>query len=133
VEVLLNLCWLLLIGLAFGFWVRHRRDSKSLRLALALACLCVLLFPVISATDDLHAMRQEAEEFGSAKKTLHQSSSHGPGEHDLSAPPALLGTVFQAPLYIETCGLVSVLQTAAPLTAWTTISPSRAPPSSLLA
>ena len=132
-EVLLNLCWLLLIGLAFGFWVHHRRDSKSLRLALALACLCVLLFPVISATDDLHAMRQEAEEFSSAKKTLHQSSNHGPGERDLSAPPALLSAAFQAPLCMETCGVVSVLQTSAPLRAWTTVSACRAPPSSLLA
>jgi HAMP domain-containing protein len=121
------------MGLAFGFWLPQRRTSKSLQLALALTCLWVLLFPVISATDDLHVMRQEAEESSSAKETLKQATHHGSRGRDCSALPALLSPTLQAAPCSETWGNIPVLRVAAPLSVWTTNSLGRAPPTSLLA
>ena len=47
---------------------------NSLQGLLALGCLLVLLFPIISATDDLHAMRAEMEEPGASKRSVRQAS-----------------------------------------------------------
>ena len=72
-ELFLNLCWLSLLLPAFLLW-RQRTGStgrdgrapglehRSLVFVGALGCALILLFPVISATDDLHAMRPEVEE-----------------------------------------------------------------------
>lgn len=66
-ELLLNLIWLLLVVPAF--WVWHGatfkgvgRKRRSGPCVLTLGCVLVLLFPVVSATDDLQAMRPEVEE-----------------------------------------------------------------------
>ena len=60
-ELLLNILWLLLAIGALHFWraqqygrTCHRRHDRILA-ALALTCAFVVLFPVISVTDDLHA------------------------------------------------------------------------------
>jgi hypothetical protein len=68
-EVLFNAMWLLVAIGAFLFWrperFRHcsaeRADSRFLGI-LALACALVLLFPVISLTDDLHAEQAPMED-----------------------------------------------------------------------
>src|SRR5208283_4037128 len=72
-ELFLNLCWVSLLLPAYFLW-RQRTSSTSpdgrvksaasdtLIFLCALGCAFVLLFPVISATDDLHAMRAEMEE-----------------------------------------------------------------------
>src|SRR5713226_515456 len=65
-ELLLNLAWVLLGLPAYWLWRRHAgaraaRRFDSLQVLLALGCALVLLFPVISASDDLHAMRAEME------------------------------------------------------------------------
>jgi hypothetical protein len=78
-ELLLNLAWLLLALPAYCVWRRGvvaKRQSRfnSLQGLLALGCLLVLLFPVISATDDLHAMRAEMEEPGINKRSVRQTS-----------------------------------------------------------
>lgn len=77
-ELLLNLAWLLLALPACWLWRRTRRscagrDSGSLQCLLALACALVVLFPVISATDDLRAMRTEMEETPASKRNLRQA------------------------------------------------------------
>ena len=74
-ELLLNLCWLLLVPLAFCFWLRQLR-FRSLQASLALSCLLFLLFPIISATDDLNAMRQAVEESSPGKRTLNRAGDH---------------------------------------------------------
>jgi len=80
-ELLLNLCWLLLIGPGIYLWLRQRRHAKPiLQFSIALVCLLFLLFPVISATDDLHAMRQEMEESGPSKRALKQVAKRAPGQ-----------------------------------------------------
>src|SRR5690242_18190498 len=54
-ESTLNLLWLVTAIVAVGVWrLRWRRSSADFFGALALACALLLLFPSISATDDLH-------------------------------------------------------------------------------
>ena len=65
-ELFLNLCWLSLLLPCYLLW-RQRTSSDRpaappLVFLCALGCALILLFPVISATDDLHAMRPEMEE-----------------------------------------------------------------------
>jgi hypothetical protein len=78
-ELLLNLAWLLLALPAYWLWRRsfHTRalgKLGSLQCLLALACLLILLFPVISATDDLHVMRTEMEESSPGKRSARQAA-----------------------------------------------------------
>lgn len=73
-ELLLNLTWLLLALPAYWLWRRsfHTRalgNLGSLQCLLALGCLLVLLFPVVSATDDLHVMGTEMEESSPGKRS----------------------------------------------------------------
>lgn len=77
-ELLLNLAWLLLALPAYWLWRDARTASRRFRPShslLALGCMLVVLFPVISATDDLRAMRAEMEESPSSKRNISQSSS----------------------------------------------------------
>lgn len=78
-ELLLNLTWLLLALPAYWLWRRSFRmraqgGPGSLQCLLALACLLVLLFPIVSATDDLHAMRAEMEESSPGKRSIRQAA-----------------------------------------------------------
>jgi hypothetical protein len=71
-ELVLNLCWLSLLLPAYLLWRQRtssngsispaRKPVASLVFACVIGCALVLLFPVISASDDLHAMRPEMEE-----------------------------------------------------------------------
>ncbi len=65
-EVFLNLCWAMLAVLATCLWLRHSRRTQSLphRFCglVALSCALLLLFPVISESDDLYACRAEMED-----------------------------------------------------------------------
>jgi len=72
-ELFLNLCWLSLLLPAWLLWRRRTSSTGSgspargsavrpLIFVCALGCALILLFPVISASDDLHAMRPEMEE-----------------------------------------------------------------------
>ena len=68
-ELLLNLVWLLLAFPAFWVWrIAKDRPGPSQQFPycwLTLACILILLFPVVSATDDLQAIRPEMEEASS--------------------------------------------------------------------
>jgi len=63
-ELILNLFWLLLTIPALWLWrnrgLRCHRGKHPFLVFLSLGCLLILLFPVISASDDLCAMRIEA-------------------------------------------------------------------------
>lgn len=92
-ELLLNLLWLLLALPAYWLWRYSRsapknREFDALRCFLALGCLLVILFPVVSATDDLHAMRAEMEESPN-KKSICQSGGDKPGFLKWQVQPAL--------------------------------------------
>jgi hypothetical protein len=78
-ELLLNLAWLLLALPAYWLWRDSRtlppgRRFTSLQVLLALGCMLVILFPVISATDDLRAMRTEMEESPASKRSVCQKT-----------------------------------------------------------
>jgi len=68
-EVFLNAIWLLVAIGAYLFWwtdeedgALERREYNSRYRVLALACGLILLFPVISLTDDLHAEQAAMED-----------------------------------------------------------------------
>jgi hypothetical protein len=93
-ELLLNLAWLLLALPAFALWRRSRTTPAgcrftSLQCLLALACLLVILFPVVSATDDLCAMRNEMEESPASKRSVLHASSEKASDWKWQNPPAL--------------------------------------------
>jgi hypothetical protein len=136
-ELLLNLLWLLLVMPAFWLWrysrtAPERRAASPLHCLLALGCLLVILFPVISATDDLHAMRAEMEESPASKRSVGHSSGDKSSPSNSQLQPALVATVkvsfapesawYQVPL-----ALTSIAGSPAIVRA------PRAPPSSLLA
>ena len=80
-ELLLNLLWLMLALPAVLIWRRQSASWQSpgkqchSRAFVLLGCLLVLLFPVVSASDDLHPISAEIEESGPSKRTV----KHSPG------------------------------------------------------
>jgi hypothetical protein len=98
-ELFLNLLWLLLAVPAVWVWRRETFSSSgphrlsSLRCLLVLSCTLMLLFPFVSATDDLHSMRPEMEESTSSKRVVKLTASSSPIKLSSSIPPAAqLGT-----------------------------------------
>jgi hypothetical protein len=137
-ELLLNLVWLLLLLPAYWLWrrgagARLERRVTALQCLLALGCAVVLLFPVISATDDLHAMRAEMEESASSKRTVRQAASekHAGWVNRLQGPPALAASAAHVP-ELE-AGLLEVrVSYSAPPARPCVLQAGRSPPSSLL-
>src|SRR5262249_54013261 len=109
-ELLLNFLWLMLALPAFAVWRQHlssSRGSEKLhhsRALLLLGCLLVLLFPAVSASDDLHPISAEIEESGPFKRTLKQSPGAKSSALILhvswAALPAQPGFVPPAPLIV---------------------------------
>lgn len=138
-ELLLNLAWILLALPAYWLWrrsfaTRAQGRLSSLQCLLALTCLLVLLFPVISATDDLHAMRAEMEESSPGKRSARQSAGekNSVWHSRWQNLPAVLSAQISFKLIAEgRHEAVSVPQSEprAPLV----LRASRAPPCSLLA
>jgi hypothetical protein len=137
-EFLLNLAWMLLVLPAFWLWWRGSGDRAERRVTagqclLALGCAVVLLFPVISATDDLHAMRAEMEEAAGNRRSVRTAGSEksAVGLHRLPGPPALAvnGWLLSSPAFarLEVRSSVSAycMQPAS-------FRAGRAPPRSLL-
>jgi hypothetical protein len=95
-ELFLNLCWLSLLLPAYLLWRQRTaadRPAESpaahpLVFVCALGCALILLFPVISASDDLHAMRPEMEESERASRHAGHCTctSHAPAH---AAQPVL--------------------------------------------
>jgi hypothetical protein len=92
-ELFLNLCWLSLLMPGYLLW-RKRTPSDHLApfvFLCTLGCALILLFPVISATDDLHAIRPEMEESERAfRQAGHRVCTFYTLTH--SAQPILLGS-----------------------------------------
>jgi hypothetical protein len=136
-ELLLNLAWLLLALPAYWLWhssrSRAERRFTSLQCLLALACVLVVLFPVVSATDDLHVMRAEMEESPASKRSFHHTTSDkaSPWNGRLQAPPAILGPLFSVALGAEFLELP--VNPSSALSAAPVLHTGRAPPASRLA
>jgi len=79
-ELFLNVAWVLLAVPAVWIWMRagNRRPAAFGRISclMVLGCVLMLLFPVISASDDLHAMRPEVEESSLSKKAAQHAWAH---------------------------------------------------------
>jgi len=122
-----------LLGPGAYLWLRQRRSAKPIfQFSIALACLLFLLFPVISATDDLHALRQEMEESSSTKRTQKQVSKRS-AAHDFSAPPVQLASPVSFPPSNHVCGCVLAFSAPVAASGHTDNSAARAPPFFLLA
>jgi len=96
-ELLLNLAWLLLALPAFWLWRGARSVPRGPKLSpvqclLALGCMLVILFPVVSATDDLHAMRNEMEESSASKRAIRHASQDKTSVWKCHSQPALAAT-----------------------------------------
>jgi len=136
-ELILNLCWLMLALPAYWLWRRGAgcRHLGPLRAFLVLGSLLILLFPVISATDDLHFIRPDTEESGPSKRTLKHASNDKATSSASGAMPTLLkrtGGALTAPTgHAWSQAFISV---AVPHSAvFIDVGPVRAPPSFLLA
>jgi hypothetical protein len=93
-ELTLNLLWLLLaVPLVALCW--HAKQSapgprkyRHLHFCMLAVCLLALLFPVVSASDDLNAMRAELEESNSARTSKFAAdNSSNPLHHSQPAVP----------------------------------------------
>ena len=77
-ELLLNIAWLALAALAALFSWRVSTTDRRLghlcrsHFVVLVGCLLTILFPVVSASDDLISMRTEMEEFLSSSSSVKQ-------------------------------------------------------------
>lgn len=78
VELFLNVVWGLLTALMVILWLRLApRNGPSRRMQfVALAVLVLILFPVISVTDDLQAALNPAETDTCLRRSLGLTASH---------------------------------------------------------
>jgi hypothetical protein len=103
-EFILNLAWLLLTFPAYLVWrdarARDRHGLGSVTSLLALGCALILLFPVVSATDDLHPMQAEFEEPGTNQRGVRQATQDKASVSNSrwQTPPALPGVVWSLAL-----------------------------------
>jgi hypothetical protein len=76
-ELLLNLAWAMLAAIMVGLWLRTavRSEADRVMQLTALAVLLLILFPVISVSDDLLALQNPAE-VDSCLRRDHTPSSH---------------------------------------------------------
>ena len=135
-ELLLNLAWVLLALPAYWLWRRagasRQRGVSSLQCVLALACVLVLLFPVISASDDVHAMRAEMEDSPISKRTVRVAAGerHSGWVNRLIGPAVAVANMALVAPRVERLQ-ISVLP-ASPLESPVVLRAGRAPPCSFL-
>lgn len=135
-ELLLNLAWLLLALPAYWLWRGrkhlHARKFSALQFLLALGCMLVILFPVISATDDLCAVRAEVEESAAGTRSLRQAAHERPAASKWHTNPAF--SAAQTFCFAQDWAWLShpTERRVIPVPS-TSLLPARAPPYSLLA
>lgn len=133
-ELLLNIFWLLIAAASvLGTCIRRwRRGTSGRPLPLcALGCVLVLLFPVISASDDLYATALAVEASDFSRKIV-KSIVSGASAH--TWPHALPGVLMQALLSAAASKLVDTVteQRIPPsVTGFNHQVDGRAPPSAL--
>jgi hypothetical protein len=138
-ELLLNLIWL---AMALpGLWMWRKMPARArnphwfgrCRPLLLLGCALVLLFPVISATDDLHAMRPEIEESNPFNRQLKNSAGARSGVCAHASCIVLFHSIgFAENRNDEPCGVVSIASSTAPELSFFREQVSRGPPSIVL-
>jgi len=98
-ELLLNFAWMTLAALMCLLWVccAPGQDTGRRTQFVALALVILILFPVISATDDLLFPQSPAETSGSQRKNHIRADAH-------TAPPSL-AEAFPASFAVPASGL----------------------------
>lgn len=128
-ELLLNLVWLAaaLLVVAVGFTHASAGASSAERwqIAIAVVCLCVILFPVISVSDDLQQV-----EFASESRTVVLSEVHSHLHTNLLFISLLLLLLLQAILAVSYFSRKMFIP-AFPLDAFLCLVVSRPPPAVL--
>lgn len=76
VELILNFAWLALSAAIVALWLRISPRTNRGKQLVALAVLTLILFPVISITDDLLAAQNPAETDCCLRKDHTVSNSH---------------------------------------------------------
>jgi hypothetical protein len=105
-ELLLNLVWLALALLSFGLFVMRRKATVRHLQApfgvalLALACALILLFPVVSASDDLHPTQAVLEDATKRIQQMVAPQHHSNFSSASSMVPALLAVYLLAALVV---------------------------------
>lgn len=131
-ELLLNVFWITFALLTVGLWWRDALAARTQRARLTqfvvLVCGLILLFPVISVTDDLHPLRPEMEESNRSKKvkgTADNSSQHA----GVFGPvPAQVVACFSFAPRSRICGQVLAQLTSVPKSPDLCAGSCRAPP-----
>ena len=127
-ELLLNLTGALVAICLIGAWLRispaAENGSKRSTQVVALALLILILFPVISVTDDLIAVQNPAETDSLARRGLEVSSLYA-----ASLSPALPCETFRMPFPVA-WGPVAALESDPQLPQTTALDPveNRPPP-----
>ncbi len=92
IELVLNVVWLAIVVVAFA--VIPRRSSRA---TLALTCILVLLFPIISVSDDMALSSNSLEEalaiIVSILVLVAAFMAVARVEHELAAPALILVTI----------------------------------------
>lgn len=130
-ELFLNLCWLTLLVPAYWLW-RRSTSSKpwtraSFVIICTLGCALIMLFPIISASDDLHAVGQAMEE--SKRNFLYGGHGTDAAQSLHHASPALPVSVGLTVLF-ERMGTVLVLSPGSRVSLIASAFAGRSPPSS---
>jgi len=129
-ELLLNLCWLALLLPAYWLWRQRISSGHSARssfvVAGTLGCALVLLFPVVSVSDDLHAVSQAMEE---SKRTFHYDGHRvSSAQHVAHVSPLTAPASASLKVGFEQFGTVLVFVAHSPETPFASSSAGRAPP-----
>ncbi|MBV8053452.1 MAG: hypothetical protein JOZ80_19845 [Acidobacteriaceae bacterium] len=134
-ELLLNLLWLALAVPGVWIWVHNpshacrRQEFGRYRPLLLLGCALIVLFPVISATDDLNAMRSEMEESSPSTRQLkHSAAKTTTHTGTLVSPRATILRHFCD----DSCRLISLAGPDKPKAAPNRETASRGPPARLI-
>jgi len=129
-ELFLNLCWLALLLPAYWLWRRRISSGHCARssfvIIATLGCALVLLFPVISVSDDLYAVSQAMEESeGGFRYDGHRAST---AHHIAHVLPLIAPAPRSLKVAFEQLGIVLQFATHSPETSFASAFAGRAPP-----
>lgn len=129
-ELFLNSCWLLLAACVTLQWWRQSHPAQRFRRQVcglvAIGCALILLFPIISESDDLHVLHQEMEDV--RVKAGGGEIVKAPSSRSAHISPALPADS-RAATELHVMGPVHLRSTT--MSAWRSLlnSPPRSPPS----
>ncbi len=129
-ELFLNLCWLALVLPAYLVWRQRNSSARSSLLTVgALACALILLFPVISVSDDLHVTPQAIEE---SKRSFHQAPTRAcSAQYVAHASPLIASASVSLHVSFEQLGSVQWCLMHSPTALFASASAGRSPPIAL--